>query len=344
MEKLIINTADIRSNIDAVRKYSSVQLIGVVDHGGYGCGSRFLARAFVSAGVQMLAASDAATVNTILNDFPQVNTLLMCPVIGRAELDCIVRRGAVATVTNSEDAARLNAAAEESGSIIKAHLLIRTHKDGCGISLSQADRVAATLLNCHNIEVDGAYTHIDARRRTSEKAVLVQKEIFEQTAGIINTAGVQTPLLHMAESYTALRYPDLSFNAVRVGDAIIGRMEEKDKWHLAPVGEIETTVIGFTVIPAEDEKSLKTSKERRYALVDLSSIGSARAASPDGLIPFADKQLYCIWGKKKLRVVGNCGSELLLVDTARAGVQTGDTVRFSADPRLVGADCERNYE
>lgn len=344
MERLIINTSDVRSNIDAVRKYAGVQLIGVVDHGGYGCGARFLARAFVSAGVQMLAASDAATVTAILADFPQVNTLLMCPVIGKAELACVLRGGAIATVTDSEGAIRLNSAAEEIGAHVKVHLLIRTHKEGCGISLSQADRLAATLLNCHNLEIDGAYTHIDARRRTNGKAVMMQKEIFERTVSLLNTAGIETPMLHAAESYTALRYHDLSFNAVRVGDAVIGRMEEKDRWRLARVGEIETPVIGFTVIPAEEEKELKTSREHRYAVVSLSCDGAVKAASPDGFLPFSDKQMFCVWGKKKLRVSGSCTDQLFLIDTARTGIQSGDTVRFSADPRLVHADCERNYE
>ncbi len=343
MEKLIINTADIKSNIGALRKYAGVQLIGTVEHGGYGCGNRFLARAYVNAGVQMLASSDAYTVNLILNEFPQVSTLLMCPVIGREELACIIKRGAVATISNSEDAVRLNAAAEETGTQVKAHLLIRTHKDGCGISFSQAEGLAASLLNCHNIEVDGAYTHIGSRYRARGKAVAACKDVFDRTVAAINAAGIRTPLLHMAEAYTALRYPELAYNAVRTGDAVIGRMGEKDRWNLRPVGCVETDVIGFTVIPAEEDKSLKSPRERRYAVASLGCPQAAEAAA-DKALPFTDRQIVCFWGKKRMKAEGTCGSGLVLIDGAKTGIQAGDAVRFPVDPRMVTADCVRNYE
>lgn len=344
MDKLIISTADIKSNIERVRKQSGVQLIGNIEHGGYGCGIRFIARAYVSAGVQMFASSDVAVINEVLNDFPQISTLLTCPVIGREELECIIRRGVIATVASVSDAVRLNAAAEQADCIVKVHLLIRTHKDGCGITLSQAETAALTLATCHNLEIDGAYTYIDPSNFKKEKAVMKQKEIFDAALSIINDSGIRTPVRHMAEGYTALRYPAISYNAVRVGDAVIGRMDEKDRWGLSPVGEIETKIVGFTTIPAEEDKDIKSSKDRVFAVTVLSNNGAVYEASPDKIIPFSGKKIFCNYGKKKLRAVNSCGSSVILLDCGKTLVEQGDLVRFSADPRLVDADCVRNYE
>lgn len=344
MDKLIISIADIKSNIEKVRKQAGVQIVGNIEHGGYGCGVRFLARAYVSSGVQMLASSDVDVLNEVLNDFPQITALLTCPVIGRGELECIIRRGAIATVTSVSDIVRLNAAAEQADCIVKVHLLIRTHKNGCGITISQAETAALTLATCHNLEIDGAYTHIDPDNYKKEKAVLKQKELFDTTIAILNDSGIATPVRHMAEGYTALRYPAISYNAVCVGDAVIGRMEEKDRWVLSPVGEIETKIVGFTTIPSETDRDIKTSKDRTLAVTVLSNNKAVYEALPDKLIPFSEKQMFCMFGKKKLRAVTTCGSSTVLLDCGKNQVEQGDLVRFSADPRLVDADCVRNYE
>lgn len=344
MDKLIISIADIKSNIEKVRKQSGVQLIGNIEQGGYGCGVRFLARIYVSAGVQMLASSDVNVLNEVLNDFPQVSTLLTCPVIGREELECIIRRGAVATVASASDALRLNAAAEQADCIVKVHLLIRTHKDGCGITLSQAESTALNLASCHNLEIDGAYTYIYPDDCKKEKAVLKQKEIFDTALSILNNSGIATSVCHIAEGYTALRYPSITYNAVRVGDAVIGRMSEKDRWGLSPVGEIETDIVGFTTLPAEEYKDIRSSKERTFAVTVLNNNGAVREASPDKIIPFSGKQIFCKHGKKKLRAFSTCTSSVILLDHGKTAVEQGDTVRFSADPRFVNGDCLRNYE
>ena len=344
MDKLIISTADIKKNIEKVRKQAGVQLIGTIEHGGYGCGSRFLARAYVNSGVQMFASSDAEVLNEVLDDFPQISALLTCPVIGRAELECIIRRGVIATVTSASDAVRLNAAAEQADCIVKVHLLIRTHKDGCGITISQAESTALSLITCHNLEVDGAYTYIDPHNYKKQKAIMKQKELFDATLSIINDSGVSTPVRHIAEGYTALRYPAISYNAVRVGDAVIGRMDEKDRWNLSPVGEIETKIVGFTVIPAEADSDIKTSKDRKFGVTVLANNRAVYEALPDKLIPFSEKQIFCQHGKKKLRAYTQCGSSTVLLSCGKTVVEQGVTVRFSADPRIVYVDCIRNYE
>ena len=344
MENLLISTKSIQKNIDLVRKQAGVQLIGVIDHGGYGCGTRFLARAFVSAGVQMLASSDAETVGLIRQDFPQASVLLLSPVIGQKELDCILRQGVIATVDELTDIVRLNAAAEEAGEHVKVHLLIRTEKNGCGISFSQAERVAKTIGNCPFVEVDGAYSTVLNDCIAKEKAVLRRKAIFDKTVALLKAYGVDMPVLHMAEGYASLRYPDITYNAVRVGDAVIGRLPARDRWHLDPVGEIETRVIGHTVIAAEEEKELKTAKDRRCALIPLSSVEAVMAAAKDGLLPGSGKKPVCLCGKKKYRITGHCNSTLLLAECGKNDLPEGESVRFSADPRLVGQEVERKYE
>jgi len=344
MERLIINTNDIQHNIEVVRKQAGVQLIGRVDHNGYGCGTAFLARAFVSAGVQLLAASDAATVTEIRKEFPQIPVLLLSPVLNEKELACVTEQEAIATVCDLKGLFRLNGAAEEKGEHIKVYLLIRTEKNGCGISVSQAEEMATALKNCRYIEVDGAYANISPERVTHVKAVLKEKAIFDRTVSLINGFGIETPVLHMAEGYTALRYPELSYHAVRVGDAVIGRLNETDMWRLAPVGAIETEVLGQLNIAAEDEKELKTPREKRCAVVAVSSVAAVRAAAKGSLLPFVGKKITLTAGKKTFRVTGNINSSLFTVSCGKNDLREGETVRFSADLRLVNEECLRQYE
>lgn len=342
MEKLIISRKDIVSNLETVRKYAKVQLIGVIDQNGYGCGSRYLARTFVSAGIQMLAASDAETVHAILDEFPQVSVLLLCPVFGKEELACVIHRGAVATVDDIADVVRLNAAAEDNGVVARVHLLIRSHKNGCGLSLSQAERMADVLHSCRNIEVDGAYTHIDPADAIHEKVVLRQKAVFDATVERLTGAGIRIPILHMADGYSAMRYPGISYNAVRVGDAAIGRMEGKDRWGLTPVGQLQTTVIGNTTVCAEEEKDLR-GKERTYAVTSIASLDAVLAATPMGLFFRTGKRMICTCRGKRYHVVGRCGNELFLVNPGREGLKAEDVLLFPVDPRLVNGHVVREY-
>ena len=344
MEKLIIETKGIQKNIEIVRKQAGVQLIGVIDHGGYGCGSRFLARTLVSAGVQMLASSDPDVIGIIRKDFPQISVLLLSPALGEKELNCILEDGVIATVSEITDMVRLNAAAEDRGEHVKVHLLIRTEKNGCGISVSQADEVASTLKNCRYLEVDGAYAVLSESRMTKEKAVLEQKAVFDRTVAILHSCGIETPVLHVAEGYTALRYPDICYNAVRTGDAVIGRLNAHDKWNLVPVGCVETQVAGNLTIAAEEEKDLKTSKDRHCAVIPLASTAAVLAAAKDGFLPGSGKKIVGVDGRKKYRMTGKCGSALFLAECGKNDLPAGKLLRFSADPRLVGGDYAREYE
>lgn len=342
METLVINGKDILSNVEKVRKYAKVQLIGVIDQNGYGCGRRYLTKMLVSAGVQTLAASDADTVNAILDEFPQVNVLLLCPVFGKEELACVINRGAIATVDDVSDVVRLNAAAEEMDLMVRVHLLIRTHKNGCGLSLSQVDRMAKVLHACRNIEVDGAYTHLDVAGMAREKTVMRQKALFDATVERLTAAGIAIPLLHMADGYSALRYPSIGYNAVRVGEAVVGRLEGKDRWNLTPVGTLETAVIERTTIYAEEEKELK-GKEKQCC-VSLLASREAVVKNASGRFPFLKHtRVVCTGGGKKYAVTGWCGKELFLVDAGRNGLKAGDVLCFDADPRLVVGGVKREY-
>ena len=343
MDKLIINTKSIASNIETMRRQAGVQIIGSLDKAGYGCGARFLARTYVSSGVQMLCASDTQTVKAVMADYPNIGMLLTCPNVDKEAADCIINHGATATIADPADAAKLNAAAEDAGVIAKAHLLIRSNKNGFGITYSQAERAASVLRSCRYIEIDGAYTDIAHGSEKSEKAVAKQYDMFMRTIEVLNDSGVKTPMLHMTEGYTALRYVQYALNAVRMGCAAIGRLSEKDQWQLIPVGEIETEILGFATSVAETDKDLKTPKDRRYALIELQSLPAVIAAAKNGLLPFGEKKIYCFNGKKKYRISGASGS-LLTIEAGRNELAAGDAVRFSADPRLVIAGCGRGYE
>ncbi len=342
MEKLIISRKDIVSNLETLRKYAKVQLIGVVDQNGYGCGSRYLARTFISSGVQLLAAFDVNTVNSILDEFPEANVLLLCPVFGMEELACVIHRGAIATVASVADAVRLDAAAEEAGVSVRVHLLIRSHKNGCGLSPSEAEGMAEALHTCHNLEVDGAYTHIDPTDALKEKRVLRQKKVYDETVENLTGAGIRIPVLHMADGYSALRYPSIGYNAVRVGDVAIGRMEGKDRWHLTPVGHIETPLIGNISVYQEEEGSLK-GKGKTFAVALLASREAVMATCPMSTWLSGKKRITALYRGKKIHGVNRYGSELMLMDMGHKEKTAEETVRFSADPRLVNGDVEREY-
>ncbi|MGI6345297.1 MAG: alanine racemase [Bacillota bacterium] len=315
-------------NIGAVRRIlpDDCEIFGVVKADAYGHGAVRVAQTALAAGANRLAVSivDEAWELRKAGIAAPILILGYTPA-GQGEL--AARLGLSVTVYDRANAESLAMGALRAGRQLKVHLKIDTGMSRLGVAPPDAARLAQYCARLPGIELEGVFTHFARADEADITPTCEQLRRFQAALRGIEATGIQIPLVHAANSASAIRFPDTRFNAIRLGLSMYGLYPDpllKDYGvELRPAMSLRTTVSFARWVPANTAVSYggRHITEAPAYLVTL-PIGYA-----DGLSRLLSGKAEVLLRGRRVPLVGTICMDQCVVDATQvADAVIGDEV------------------
>ena len=163
MKAYIVDKQALEKNIHLLRKRAGDTVIwGVVKGDGYGLGCVSMAKLLSAHGIDHFAVTDVSEVRALRDEGFRENPILMMEgTCNPDQINELLDLGAILTVGTPEDAAQINALAQQRSTVAEAHLKIDTGMGRYGFLPSQMNEIHALYTDCPNIAFCGIYTHAE---------------------------------------------------------------------------------------------------------------------------------------------------------------------------------------
>ena len=149
---------------------------------------------------------------------------------------------------------------------VAIHVKVDTGMNRLGIAPSDADCFARQLVKCPHLEVDGVFTHFASSEVVNDSPTGIQTglqtERFYMAVDRLRALGVDTGLLHLANSAAIAARPETWADMVRPGAILYGyhpgldpierRSEIESKLPLRPVMSLRARLIGLRSVATGD--------------------------------------------------------------------------------------------
>lgn len=208
-------------------------------------------------------------------------------------------------------------------------------------------------LKLPGVIVEGLYTHYACADETDKSYTYEQHERFERIARHFRLKGLHFPYVHAGNSATAIDFPELSYNMVRLGISLYGLYPSvevnRHKIDLQPVMSFKTGVVMAKMLPPNSGISYGTI----YRTQGEEQIATLPVGYADGYTRMLTGRVKVLIRGRKVPVVGKiCMDQCMINVTGLPDVKVGEEVvlfgqqgneRISADD-LANSLGTINYE
>lgn len=207
------------------REVAGAGIMGVVKADAYGHGRARCARAMLAAGTDYLGVAqlaEALELRRELGPGPRILTWIFAP---GAPLDAALHADLELSLGAPWAIAEVAAAVRKTGITARVHLKVDTGMARGGIDLWNLAEAAEQVRSCTAeglFDVVGLWSHL-ARADEPECGVTeIQIERFEQARHVVDAAGLDIQIHHLAASAGALWHPAARYDMVRPGIVLYG--------------------------------------------------------------------------------------------------------------------------
>lgn len=221
---ITLDEASIRHNIQVIRARlpEGVGVIAVVKDNAYGHGVREIAEAALRSGATRLAVATVGEALELRAAGITAPTLVFGPYDDHCVADAQAQSFAL-SVFDPAQAAIIRQGLAPSLAPLKVHLKVDTGMRRYGFqSPEDVLETIRALRALGRVEIEGLYSHYASADDLSSDAPEEQYARFVQFVEALRAEGLLPPIVHLSNSAGAMRYPERSFSAVRLGIALYG--------------------------------------------------------------------------------------------------------------------------
>lgn len=198
-------------------------ILAVIKANAYGHGAREIAHALVRAAQPPAMLAVASVDEGIeLRTAGIIVPILLLSAILPAEVPEAVRAGLTVTLFSTDVVRALDQAGQAQGRPASAHFKIDTGMGRIGRWHEEAGRFYQSLARYPFVHVEGVYTHFASADETDDDLTPRQIAAFEAALRACGLPRPGGPVIHAANSATALRYPRADYDMIRPGLALYG--------------------------------------------------------------------------------------------------------------------------
>ncbi|PTQ53787.1 MAG: Alanine racemase [Hydrogenibacillus schlegelii] len=254
---IVLDLSALRHNLQTIRARlpQGTGVIAVVKDNAYGHGAREIAEAALRVGAGALAV---ATVGEAL-ELRAAGIGAPVLVFGPYAASCVAdaqAQGLTLTVFDRHQVDLIRQGLSPLLPPLRVHLKVDTGMRRYGFrSPDEAADAVRALRSLGRVEVEGLYSHYAAADDLDGDSADSQFARFQAMAAALGEAGLLPPVLHFSNSAAALRYPERSLSAVRLGIALYGLSPapgflERLGIALRPVLTLRSSIAQVVEVPA----------------------------------------------------------------------------------------------
>lgn len=324
----VIDLAAVRHNINALKNYTSAEIMAVVKADAYGHGVIPCAKAALEGGANWLGVAllkealqlrDAGITAPLLSWLwtPGETGLLRSAVQNDVDIS-IGSRWALDSVL---------AETRKYGRPTRIHLKIDTGLTRNGIhprEWIECVTLATIAQKEEAIEVVGIWSHLSHADQVGHRKNVEQVHDFQYAIDAAKSAGLEPPVTHLANSAAILTAPDTHFDLVRAGIAMYGfpSVPSPKDYELKPAMKLRTEVASVK----EVEKGAGVSYGHDYRTTCTTKVALIPLGYADG-IPRAAANRASVWiNGRRFRISGRVSMDQFVIDIAGHEIDAGDEV------------------
>lgn len=352
---LEISRGALRRNAATVRNAMGVPVIGILKCDGYGVTIAEAADAWRSAGVTMFGVSRPEEAVELRRFGFWEDIVLLSPVADSGTLAKMVENHVIVTVTSFDNAKFYSLHSPRFP--LRVHVAVDTGMGRFGIRWTDLEQLKA-VYGLAGFCFEGIFSHFSRSFEPEFHHTKRQLKRFLNVTDALQDAGFSVGIRHIANSCAALRFPETRLDAVRIGSALVGKLQIPVPVILEPVSVFKARVVERRHFRPGDTTGYGSfCVIKRHADAVIVALGRADGL---GLIPVADrlrlwdlaaylhrvlhrwKHPLCVEFKgNRLPVLGRIGSQYTLFDATGVDIHPGDTVHW--DGNLMLSSCERRF-
>jgi alanine racemase len=359
MTKLIVEKDKFEQNISILKDLTNSTIIAVLKGNGYGLGILQFARFLTEHDISYFAVSELKEAIILRENGFRNNLLLLTPTNIAEEALIIAANDITPTIDSIHSAVTMNKAAQKLGVITDIHLKIDTGFGRFGFLPEELDSVSK-LLTLNNLKIIGTYSHLSSSFSKNSKYIFSQFTTFMECVKKLNHNGINTGILHIANSCAFLKYPELHLDAVRIGSAFLGRIAIPNNYGLARLGYLKSNIIEIKYLPKNHfigyANTFKTKARTRIGIIPVGYNDGYGLEKIKDAFRFLDiiryilndirqfsRYIYVRIGDKKARILGRINMYSIVVDLNNIDAEVGDEVLLDINPLLIKSSIEREY-
>jgi alanine racemase len=232
------------------------------------------------------------------------------------EISQIAETGITPFVSDASFASALNEYAAAKKLKLPVHLKIDTGMGRIGCAEEEAVPLARHIAGCRGLELAGTATHFAVSDSGDEQDIAFTEQQlarFKEAVGAIRDAGLDTGIVHAANSGAVILHPNSWLDMVRPGILLYGYKaveENENPIKVQPVMELRTTVVLIKKI----KKGGTVSYGRTWTAVQDTNIAVLPVGYSDGFPRLASGKWQAVIGGKTYPVIGRICMDLCCVD------------------------------
>lgn len=235
---ITIDLGKLGRNLDAVQRMAGadVAVMAVIKANGYGHGAVQIAPTLLAHGARYLAVARLEEALALREAYPDAPLFVLGYTPDRL-LETAVEKQIVLTIFSAHQAALLGKAAERMGTSAVVHLKVETGFNRLGTDDVEELRA---ILHTPHVDAEGIYSHLALKDRSSDE---IQLERFLRIVNELEESGHTFRYKHIADSISAVDYPDFRLNMIRPGAILYGMKSfESDCITVEPVMSMQTRI------------------------------------------------------------------------------------------------------
>jgi len=319
-EALRFNYAQLKAGIPATTKMMAVVKANAYGHGGLetatvleGLGCGFFGVAMPEEGAALRAGGISAPVVVLGGIFPE-------------QVEELFTFDLTPVIFDIKTARLINDFAKASGTRKKVHVKIDTGMGRLGLMPGQAAHFFEEFKPMANLELEAVLSHFSESEAKDRSFTEGQLALFLDTVKAIRAAGIDPPIVEIANSAAAAAYPEARLGMVRPGIMLYGSYPAP---HLAasiklrPAMSLKTSVLHIKTLEAGTPVSYSRSFiTKRRSVIAVLPIGYG-----DGLPRSLSNKGSVLVRGARAPIAGTVCMDLTMCDvTDIPGVSAGDEV------------------
>ena len=314
--QLEIQLSAIRRNFAKIRKtVYPAEVMAVLKANAYGLGSEPIAETLVAAGVDRFGVAEYKEANALIKRVKKLQIKVPVQIIGgllASEIPDCVRLGVVCPVPDFLTAKSISRSACIQGKKAKVHIKIDTGMGRLGIPYFEAYATILKILKLPGLIFEGIYSHFPNANSPNEAKSTEQLVLFQNLLDELSRAGIQFPIVHMANSDGINNYPKSYFNMVRTGINLYGVFDLAGRrtYNLEPCLSLKTTLLAKRQLPA----GFTIGYGCTHTLKQKTWVGTVPAGYADGVPLAASNTGRVLIRGRACGIIGRVSMDYLTVD------------------------------
>lgn len=340
-----VDLSNLAYNLRSIRKFVNPaeekrktprKILSIVKGNGYGHGGPQVAKALEKAGSDWFGVTCTDEGIEVRSAGVRKPILILTGFVPGEE-GRLIEHDLTAVIHRQEQLPLLQRAAAKNPKKkrVSFHLKIDTGMNRLGIATNEVESFAKLLDKCKNLQLGGVFTHFASSEVFSNTHIgqqtREQEERFHEALEKLRSLGIDTGIVHLANSAAIVTRPETWADMVRPGAILYGyhpgydpaekRAEIEARLPLKPVMSLRTKIIGLRDVPAGAGVGYNES----FVAKRPSRIGVLAAGYGDGLHRSLGNRGNVLVRGKLAPIVGIISMDVTMIDvTDVSGAQVGD--------------------